>query len=426
MTQNEISRYIAEVNRIYRAGNATEHTYRPALQRLLENMLGAGVRVTNEPKRIACGAPDYIVTRDEIPVGYIEAKDIGADLNGKANKEQFNRYKQSLDNLIITDYLTFRLYVHGELLTGTTIGDAADTGIVARKQDFGLFDEIIKDFARFQGAVIKTSEQLSKMMAAKARLLAKSIESAIDEDEQASNVSTLGGQLHGFREVLIPKITAREFSDIYAQTIAFGMFAARFHDTQSGKGGEAFTRVKAARLIPQSNPFLRNLFQYIAGYDLDSRISWMVDALADLFNCVYIPSIQEEFGKKDHDPMVHFYETFLAEYDPALRKSRGVWYTPPPVVQFIVQAVDDILKTDFKLDGGLADTSTVTLTEQIPLSDGTLKHTQQSFHRVQILDPAAGTGTFLAEVVQNIYRRFENQQGMWRSYVGEHLILKPA
>jgi len=403
--------------------------------------LGTGLRITNEPKRITCGAPDYIVTRDEIPVGYIEAKDIGTDLGGKANKEQFDRYRQSLDNLIITDCLTFKLYIRGELMAETAIGaagEAAGNGITARKSAFGLFSEIIQDFARFQGAVIKTSEQLSKMMAAKARLLANSIKSALDEDEQASNDSIsggsggLGGQLRGFREVLIPKITHKEFSDIYAQTIAYGMFAARLRDdavarfiVPSINNDQVFTRVKAAQLIPQSNPFLRKLFQYIAGYDLDSRISWMVDALADLFNCTDIPSIQEEFGKKDHDPMVHFYETFLSEYDPDLRKSRGVWYTPPPVVQFIVQAVDDILKTDFNIGDGLSDTSKIALEQpaQSPAqSDVAQKKTQKSFHRVQILDPAAGTGTFLAEVVRNIYRRFENQHGMWRSYVGEHLI----
>jgi predicted helicase len=417
--RNEISGYITEISSIYKTGDATEHTYRPALQRLLENMLGAGVRVANEPKRIACGAPDYIITRGEIPVGYIEAKDIGADLTGKAHKEQFDRYRQSLDNLIITDYVKFRWYVRGEFQAETAIGAVTDTSIVADKSAFDRFTEIIRNFGRFQGEGIKTSEQLSKMMAAKARLLAKSIESALDEDERASDVSTLGGQLRGFREVLIPQITAKEFSDIYAQTIAYGMFAAKLNDAQSG---EVFTRARAALLIPQSNPFLCKLFRYIAEYDLDVRISWMVDALADLFNSAYIPAIRGEFDKLEHDPMVHFYETFLAEYDPALRKSRGVWYTPRPVVQFIVRAVDDILKADFKLADGLADTSKTTPANQKTQTDGEMKPAQKSYHRVQILDPAAGTGTFLAEVVRRIYRRFEKDRGMWRSYVGEHLI----
>jgi hypothetical protein len=267
MSKNEISKhiaeYIAEISRIYKAGNATEHTYRPALQRLLENMLGSGLQITNEPKRIACGAPDYIVTRGEIPVGYIEAKDIGADLTGKAYKDQFDRYRQSLDNLIITDYLTFKWYVRGEFQAEAAIGNisgdreqgAGNRVIVADKTAFERFNEIVLSFARFQGEGIKTSEQLAKMMAAKARLLAKSIESALDEDEgngdngdrgrdRARHVSTaIGGQLQGFREVLIRDITAREFSDIYAQTIAYGMFAARLRDAQNR---ETFTRARAA------------------------------------------------------------------------------------------------------------------------------------------------------------------------------------
>jgi predicted helicase len=250
-------------------------------------------------------------------------------------------------------------------------------------------------------------------MASKARLMANIIENALDDDEicrdAARHASTISGQLKGFREVLIHNITHKEFSDIYAQTIAYGMFAARLHDDTA----DTFSRTKAAQLIPHSNPFLRKLFQYIARFDLDERIRWVVDDLADLFNYVDINAINKEFDKIDHDPIIHFYETFLSEYDPALRKSRGVWYTPQPVVQFIVQAVDDILKQDFGIPQGLADSSMVDA-----LHDASL----QKYHRVQILDPATGTGTFLAEVVQNIYRRFKNQQGMWQGYVAEHLI----
>ncbi|MDR1675844.1 MAG: N-6 DNA methylase, partial [Tannerella sp.] len=177
------------------------------------------------------------------------------------------------------------------------------------------------------------------------------------------------------------------------------MFAANLNDETA----DTFTRSKAAQLIPQSNPFLRKLFQYIAGYDLDVRICWVVDDLADLFNYVDVNAILREFDKAKHDPIIHFYETFLAEYDPALRKSRGVWYTPLPVVQFIVRAVDDILKQEFGITGGLADTSKIKRKQQ----DGTVAEEEKEYHRVQILDPATGTGTFLAEVARNIYRRFE-------------------
>jgi predicted helicase len=407
MIQNVINQYIAELNRLYRAGNATEHTYRFALQQLLEN-LTSGLTVTNEPKRIACGAPDYIVTRGEIPVGYIEAKDIGVNLNDKAHKAQFNRYKQSLNNLIITDYINFQLFENGDAVASVSIAATDKNGIKADATQFDAFAALVNRFAGYDGQNIQNAEHLSKVMATKARLMANIIENALNSEETDDN-NSLDGQLKGFREVLIPNITHREFADIYAQTIAYGMFAARLNDETS----EKFTRAKAASLIPHSNPFLRKLFHYIAGFDLDERIRWVVDDLADLFNHVDINGIIKEFGKTEHDPIIHFYETFLAEYDPALRKSRGVWYTPQPVVRFIVQAVDDILKQEFGLPQGLSDASTVTM-GHAPLS--------KTYHRVQILDPATGTGTFLAEVVQNIYSRFKSQQGMWQGYATEHLI----
>ena len=422
MAHNEITQYIAELSRIYKAGNATEHTYRPALKSLLEKMTN-GLTVINEPKRIACGAPDYIVTRKDIPVGYIEAKDIDADLNSKLNKAQFDRYKQSLDNLIITDYLTFQLFENGELVTAVTIGQTSKDAIKGVSSEFESFTEMINKFAGYEGQWIQTSSHLSKMMAVKARFIAGIIESTLKEDD-ADNVnsqqscSTIAEQFHGFRKILIPNITVREFADVYAQTITYGMFAARLHDETP----DNFSREEAARLIPQSNPFLRKLFQYIAGYDLDERISWVIDDLADLFNYVDTNAIIKEFDKIEHDPIIHFYETFLAEYDPALRKSRGVWYTPYPVVQFIVRAVDDILKQEFNISEGLADTSKVKLKQQAKKADGTTAEEEREYHRVQILDPAAGTGTFLAEIVRNIYERFKTNKGLWNSYAYEHLL----
>ncbi|MDR1182513.1 MAG: N-6 DNA methylase [Bacteroidales bacterium] len=413
---DKIIQYITELDKIYKAGNATEHTYRPALKQLLEEIT-TGLTVTNEPKRIACGAPDYIVSRGEIPVGYIETKDIGADLNGKANKEQFDRYRQSLDNLIITDYLTFQLFEEGKQIISVTIAKADKTNITADTTQFDVFAALIKHFTGHEGQWIQTSLHLSKVMAAKARLMANIIENALNSNEKGGD-NSLDGQLKGFREVLIHDITHKEFADIYAQTIAYGMFAARLNDETT----HTFTRAKAAQLIPHSNPFLRKLFQYIAGYDLDERICWVVEDLADLFNYVDINKIVKEFNETKHDPIVHFYETFLAEYDPALRKSRGVWYTPYPVVQFIVQAVDDILKQEFGLPQGLADASKVKRKKTVAQNGGNIKEEEKEYHRVQILDPATGTGTFLAEVVQNIHRHFQNQQGMWQSYAAKHLI----
>lgn len=425
MSENYISAYITTISERFKRGTATEHSYRGDLQKLIEHLV-KGVTATNEPKRIACGAPDYIITKNDIPVGYIEAKDIGVDLKSKTLKEQFERYRASLDNLIFTDYIDFHLYIDGEFKTSVKIAEIEDGKIVPVPENFVTFENLIKDFCIHIGQTIKSSKKLAEMMAGKARMLAEVIEKALLEDE-ADNLNpdtALQSQLHAFKDILIHDIKPGEFADIYAQTIAYGMFAARLHDPTL----PTFSRQEAAELIPKTNPFLRKLFQYIAGYDLDIRIAWIVDGLADLFRATDIAALLKNFGKstQTNDPIIHFYETFLSEYDPKLRKARGVWYTPEPVVNFIVRAVDDILKTEFGLKEGLADTSKTKIKVKIPTHDKRYKAGQRDYeqevHKVQILDPATGTGTFLAEVVKHVYRKFEGQQGIWSNYVENHLV----
>jgi len=424
-----IQEYIDKVNKRYKTGISTEHSYRGDLLNLLES-LTPNVNITNEPSRIACGAPDYIITKGKIPIGIIEAKDIGKPLDSKDYKEQFDRYKKGFENLIITDYLTFKLFRDGTHVLSVSIAKILDGKIIPNPARFDSFTDLINDFCTFIGTTIKSASKLSRMMAGKARLLANVIENALNQDEEAENEIyevaniTLREQLEAFKNVLIHDISPKDFADIYAQTIAYGMFAARFHDPSI----EDFTRQEAAELIPKSNPFLRKLFQYIAGYDLDDRIKWIVDALADIFRATDVAALLKDFGKttQQNDPMIHFYETFLAEYDPKLRKSRGVYYTPEPVVNFIVRAVDDILKTEFGLAQGLADTSQVEIEVEDQGADKRIndvkKKIKEKVHKVQILDPAAGTGTFLAEVVKQIYHKFERQQGIWSKYVEDHLI----
>jgi predicted helicase len=415
--------YLDRIITRYKTGISREHSYRGDLQNLLE-ALASDVLVTNEPARVACGAPDYIITKQGIPVGYIEAKDIGVALGSKTLKEQFDRYRASLDNLIITDYLDFHLYIDGEFKTSVKIAEIKNGQIIPLPANYASFVNLVKDFCTFSGQTIKSSKKLAEMMAGKARMLADVIEKALDSDEENQENSTLKDQMGAFKQVLIHDIKNREFADIYAQTIAYGMFAARLHDPTL----PTFTRQEAAQLIPKTNPFLRTLFQYIAGYDLDSRIVWIVDGLADLFRATDVAALLKNFGKatQTHDPIIHFYETFLAEYDPKLRKARGVWYTPEPVVNFIVRAVDDILKTEFNLPQGLADTSKTKVKLKVPTHDKRFKAGQREYeqevHKVQILDPATGTGTFLAEVVKHVYARFKGQQGIWSNYVENHLI----
>lgn len=422
-----IEKYIDNINQRYKLGNATEHTFRGDLQQLLESLVPE-IRATNEPKRQSCGAPDYILTKKDIPVGFIEAKDVGdKDLEGKkksVNKEQFDRYKASLDNLIFTDYIDFHLYNDGEFITKIAIAEITEKGIIALPQNFARFENLIKDFCVHIGQNIKSSKKLAEMMAGKARLLSDVIGKALTSDETHNEDSTLKEQMTAFKSILIHDITPKGFADVYAQTIAYGMFAARLHDPTL----DTFSRQEAAELIPKSNPFLRKLFGYIAGPDIDDRIKWIVDNLTEIFLACNVEEILKNYGKttKMEDPIIHFYETFLAEYDPKLRKARGVWYTPAPVVSFIVRAVDDILKTEFDLPQGLADTSKTKINVNTQTPDKRsvtgYKQMEQEVHKVQILDPATGTGTFLAEVIKHVNKKFKGQEGIWSGYVENHLL----
>ncbi len=436
-----IEQYITKINTLFQTGNAREHSYRGDLQNLLMAIL-PDVLVTNEPARVACGAPDYVLTRKDIPVGYVEAKDIGVDLKDKKLKEQFDRYKAGLTNLIFTDYMDFHFYKDGQFVTkieiarlqfpssgGVTEGRGGSSGaeIIPIPENFDQFKNLIKNFAETISQTIKSPTKLAQMMAGKAKLMADVIEKSLINDDENNNRSQLKSQMLSFQQMLIHDIDNKAFADIYAQTIAYGMFAARYHDPTL----ENFSREEAATLIPKSNPFLRKLFQDIAGYDLDTRLVWIVDELISIFLASDVEDIMKNFGKstKQEDPVVHFYETFLGEYNPALRKARGVWYTPQPVVNFIVRAVDDILKTEFNLPQGLADTSKIKIKKKAVTQTGVGAkskivevETEVEVHKVQILDPATGTGTFLAEVVKHIHKKFKGQQGIWSKYVTNDLI----
>ena len=425
-----LKQYIADLNQQYKTGLAREHSYRPALKDLLQSLLPKMV-VTNEPAHFECGAPDYIISRekDHLPVFFVEAKDVNdTDLDGRnknGHKEQFDRYKQALDHIIFTDYLDFHLYEYGELVDSVRVAEIKGNNIVGIDGAEERFVGMIQHLATTAIQSITSASRLAKLMAAKARLLANIIDTAMNDEAETYENDNLQGQYNAFKDVLIQELTKSEFADIYAQTIVYGMFAARLHDETP----EDFSREEAAKLIPKTNPFLRQIFNNLAGNDLDERIVWVVDDLVTVFRATNLQKIMATYStdKRHHDPMIHFYEDFLSEYDARLRKAKGVWYTPQPVVGFIVRAVDEILKTDFGLPEGLADYSMVereVVAEQSRdrrTADG-MKHMKQRFHRVQILDPATGTGTFLAEVVNQIYDRFRGQQGIWQQYVEQHLL----
>jgi len=408
--------YVQDISKRFATGDAREHTYRGSLQNLLETII-QNIQATNEPARIKCGAPDYVLTRKNVPVGYIEAKDIGVSLDKIEKDEQLKRYLESLDNLILTDYLEFRFFKNKEKVETIRIAEVDGKTIRPLPENFEKLKTLLIDFAAFQGQTIKSSKKLAEMMAHKARLMRDVFRATLESEED----STLKDQMKAFKSILMHDLDAAQFADIYAQTIAYGLFTARLHDTTL----DTFSRSEALLLIPASNPFLRQLFSYVAGSELDSRVVWIVDALCEVYRATNLGDILKDFGKStgQNDPILHFYETFLGEYDKSLKKARGVWYTPEPVVQFIVRAIDDVLKDHFGLKDGLADTSKVEVEiETDRIERGKRVKEKQVVHKVQLLDVATGTGTFLAEAIKQIYRKFEGQEGLWSKYVDNDLL----
>jgi len=357
------------------------------------------------------------------PIGYGEAKKLGIDLKTylkQGGKEQFDRYSKVLSNLLYTDGMTFLFYRDGELRNEVTIGENK-SGWQAKPDQFDTLKHLLMDFVSHRPQTIDTPKELARLMAEKAALIKDILRDLLVND--ADNNTELVGQYKAVQEQLIHDITPVEFADMYAETIAYGLFAARLHD----KTPDTFSRQEALELLPKSNPFLRSLFGYIGGQDLDKRVKWAIEDLTGVFQACDVAKIMERFGKLSghKDPFIHFYEDFLGQYNPNKRKARGVWYTPEPVVNFIVRAVDDVLKTEFGLPMGLADNSKITIDWDTGQNDNKGKPTliKKEVHRVQILDPAVGTGTFLAEVIKQIEQRIKQvAAGQWSQYIEDELI----
>jgi predicted helicase len=390
--------YFNDIQKNLARGDATEHTHRTALQALLQSV-AKGITATNEPKHIPIiGAPDFKVSRGRIPLGNVETKDIGTDLaemeRGKGpNGDQFIRYS-ALPNWILTDYLEFHWFTHGERRRVVRIAELVGKNKIKLlpKGEKELAD-LLESFIRCPALTVGTAEQLADSMAGYARTMQQQTIVAIQHEAD-------GGWLHqwlrAFQGTLIPDLDEQKFSDMFAQTLVYGLFAARVHTPEK----EDFTRNSAARAIPKTNPFLQQLFYEITGPKLPDSIAWVMEDIVALLNHADMHEILKDFGKGKgkSDPVVHFYETFLAAYDPKLREVRGVYYTPEPVVSYIVRSVDYLLKEKFKRPKGLADENTL------------------------ILDPATGTATFLYFVIEQIFEKFAKQKGAWDGYVEKNLL----
>lgn len=399
----------------YENHNASEYTYRSPLEILLQDVLGDGYEVINEPSHVDCGKPDMMIRdkKKEMVFATVETKDIDkGDLDGKGkNQSQFDRYKHSLGHVVFTDYLDFHFFENSEKVEEIRIGRTKGGSIEFDEEQFIRLLAYIREYVPSGICRITSTKTLAKLMAIKARLMAQVIAEILDDETQSPEKDYLKDFCKQIKNSLMPNIDNENFAKVYSQTVAYGLFAARLNDATP----DTFSRAEAAELIPRTNMFLRGIFNDMAGNNIHSRISWIVDDLVAMFGAADLQKIFAKQASQDRDPLIHFYEDFLAAFDPKDKKNFGVWYTPQQVVRFIVASVDRLLKERLGIANGLADGTKI---------ENTMDATPQKelIPQVQILDPATGTGTFLAEVVNKVAEEYEGQPLAWQGYVHENLL----
>ena len=406
MADNALFRdYLARLTAVAAQGDAREESFYASLADLVAGWARAtkveDVHVTTLPKATEAGNPDFRVWdgRQHI-IGYIEAKAPTVEnLEPVAESEQLRRYRSTFPNLILTNFFEFRLYRNGALVATARLARpfvATRLGAKPPLEQPGELQALLQQFFAFSLPRAYTAEELAVALAVRTRFLRDQVVAQELAEEERAARGHLLGFYEAFRKHLIAGLTLDGFADLYAQTLAYGLFAARV------RAGAEFNRRTAFASIPHTIGILRDLFQFVSLGDLPPQLEWIVDDLAEVLAVADVKGILHQFFHegKGADPIVHFYETFLAQYDPEERERRGVYYTPEPVVSYIVRSLHQILKDKFGRADGLA-------------SPG-----------VTLLDPAAGTMTFVAKAAQVAVDEFVAKygEGSRASFIKDHIL----
>ena len=400
-----VAKFAKEIKSYSDGKDTSEGEHRPLIYKLLSE-LTPNIKVRHEPGPIECGAPDFIVECRGNAVGHVEHKKIGENLRNmrsKKNREQQERYRKALPNLIYTNGIEWDFYRDGEIVNEVSLR-------VDRASDRSELEERLKAFTNHQPAPISNPEALAKKMAGKTTMLKIALQKKFKKNDNGSK--KILSHYNVFSRGIMWTKGKDEFVKFYAETITYVLFAARMNASDEIE----FTRLNAGKSLPENNPFLRQMFHFISSRDLDKDIDWIIDDLVDLLSVCEVSKLMSKFTKVKgkEDPFLHFYETFLEAYDPERRKEKGVYYTPQQAVRFIVRAIDQILQDEFRIKEGLADISTI---------PGKKCKNGKPLHKVRVLDPATGTGTFLVETVRHIEPTIKKRaKSTWTEYVESHLI----
>ena len=398
-----IDAYIKEIASITKRGDAREESYYPALAALLEEFSETErkkkVHVTVLPKKTEAGNPDFRVWDGKhSQVGYVEAKTPKANLDEIETSDQLKRYISTFPNLILTNFYEFRLYRNGQrvdnvLLARPYIPTKLKT--IPPAEHTVEFLALLERFFQFSLPTKFTAESLAKELATRTRFLRDQVIKEELREASDAGAKKILGFYEAFQKHLIFNLKPDEFADLYAQTITYGLFAART------RANGAFNRILAYDLIPKTIGILRDIFHFVS-FDPPEQLQATVDDIAEVLAVADVRNILHQYFKegKGSDPIFHFYETFLAEYNPQERERRGVYYTPEPVVSYIVRSLNTILKERFARQDGFATQS------------------------VTVLDPAGGTLTFLAEAARLAVEEFVSKygEGSKAKFIEDHIL----
>ena len=424
-----VNNYLSEIAKYFADENSSEHSYRTSFQNYLATIFpeSEGYFIQQDQRAINGNKPDYIVLKNKVPLLYIEVKKVGEDLNKIEQSNQADRYF-GYTNLIISDYVEFRFFRNGQKYEDAIfLGDIHNKQrlITPRSENSERLVRTMVDFIASQKEPIKSGKHLAKIMGGKAQRIRDNViaflhTESIDKDE-------LIRMRRFIKEHLIENFTDEDFADMYAQTLVYGLFAARYNDDTL----VSFSRQEARDLVPATNPFLKSFFDHISGSSFPRRLELIVNELCEVFSHADVKTLMEDYFKTtdlfgtEHDspdPVIHFYEDFLREYNPAKKMEMGVFYTPLPVVRFIIRGIDELLKREFGIVKGLADNEKIEVTKNITNEKGKVIKDTKEIHRVQLLDVAVGTGTFLNETVNHIHESQKTNQGRWPAYVEDDLL----
>lgn len=405
MLKQLLKQYLKNLSNTFQRGDAREESYYTNLEELIKNIAVIlkvnNVDITVLPKKTEAGNPDFRIWDGKNHItGYIEAKDPSvSNLDYIEGTEQLKRYCSTFPNVILTNFYEFRLYRDNQRIAQVMIGRP----MIARQlhtpppvENCNQCKEFFETFFSFSLPKVKSARSLAIELAKRTRFLRDEVIAVEIEENGTKGHKQLIGFYEAFKKYLIGTLTEKQFADLYAQTITYGLFAAR-----TRANGE-FNRRLAFDYIPNTIGILRDVFRFISLEDPPKSLQIIVEDIAEILHATDVKKILHEYYStgKGKDPILHFYETFLSTYDPEIRERRGVYYTPEAVVSYIVRSVHSILKTHFDLSDGLAS------------------------QEVKLLDPAGGTLTFPAAAIHLAAKEYIKKygEGGLHSWIKKHIL----